>query len=123
MRVSTRWRLGLLTGAAIMLLALLLQLYAFRLRGTEWAGSYLSVHPDEAAYLAYVNALIEGRPRRNDPYTGRDDRPGAPQAESLFSIQFIPPYALALPARILGGSAHTAFILLRCVAAFASALA
>lgn len=78
---------------------------------------------DEVAYAAYINALIEGRPRRNDPYTGRDDSPNAPQPESLFSIQFVPAYAVALPARALGISATTAFMVLTPLVAFVSALA
>ncbi|HEX8708051.1 MAG TPA: hypothetical protein VF723_07410, partial [Pyrinomonadaceae bacterium] len=72
---------------------------------------------------AYLQALIEGRPRRNDPYTGRDDRPGSPQPESLFSIQFIPPYALALTARACGLNASSAFVLLTGLVAFLSTLA
>jgi hypothetical protein len=78
---------------------------------------------DEVAYAAYINALIEGRPRRNDPYTGRDDRPAAPQFESLFSIQFVPAYGVALPARLLGLSATQAFIVLTPLMAFCSSLA
>ncbi|HYE64021.1 MAG TPA: hypothetical protein VD966_00480, partial [Pyrinomonadaceae bacterium] len=46
-------------------------------RGGEWNGSYVTLEFDEVDYSAYVNALISGRPRRSDPYTGRDDQPGA----------------------------------------------
>jgi len=81
-------------------------------RGSQWNGAYTILQPDELLYSAYVNALIDGRPRRNDPVSGRDDHPQAPVPESLFSIQFIPPYAVALPARALGVSASTAFIAL-----------
>jgi hypothetical protein len=63
---------------------------------------------------------IDGRPRRNDPHTGRDDTFSKPQPESLFSIQFIPAYAIAWPARLLGLSMSTAFIVLMFLAALAS---
>jgi hypothetical protein len=78
---------------------------------------------DEVAYSAYINALIEGRPRRSDPYTGRDDREDDPQPESLFSIQFVPAYMIALPARMFGVSAATAFTVLTPLAAGAASVA
>lgn len=107
-----------------MLLALYPQI-SFRLsRGGDWNGMHAYAHGDEAVYAAYVNALIDGRPRRNDPYTGRDDAPPhAPQAESYFSIQFVPPYAIALIARIFGASLSQSFIALTCFAALLSSLA
>ena len=106
----------------------LLSLYPhvhFRIsRGTEWNGSYAAIEGvgDEVAYSAYVNALIDGRPRRNDPYSGRDDEIKNRQAESLFSIQFVPAYSIALAARTLGVSAATAFIVLTPLAAGAASL-
>lgn len=108
-----------------MLLSLYPQVRLWLTHGEHWndAIAYNQGLGDEVAYAAYVNALIEGRPRRNDPYTGRDDRQNAPQPESLFSIQFIPAYAVALPARALGMSATTAFIVLTPLMAFASSLA
>ena len=66
--------------------------------------------------------MIEGRPRRNDPYTGRDDSKDRPLPESLFSVQFLSPYLAALPARILKLSAATVFIILMPVVAASSAL-
>ena len=92
-------------------------------RGAQWNGSYAELHGDEWVYSAYVQALIDGRPRRNDPYTGRDDRPGALQPESLFSIQFVPAYLIAAPARALGISSSTAFIILGILAPLLSCLA
>ncbi|HEY0098992.1 MAG TPA: hypothetical protein VGB76_08560, partial [Pyrinomonadaceae bacterium] len=117
-----RW--GLAAALALAVIALVPQLQMLKARGVSaWHGSHLSFFYDEAAYAAYINALIDGRPRRNDPYTGRDDAPEARQPESLFSIQFVPAYAVALPARLLGFDASTAFIILSCLASFASALA
>jgi hypothetical protein len=93
-------------------------------RGSQWNGSYAAIEGvgDEVAYSAYVNALMEGRPRRNDPYTGRDDEGTNRQPESLFSIQFVPAYLIAFAARALGISASTAFIALTPLAAGAASL-
>lgn len=118
-----RWRLGIVAAFAVLLLAIYPQV-SFRLtRGAAWHGAEAQAHGDEVVYAAYVRALIDGRPRRNDPYTGRDDTREARQAESYFSIQFIPAYMVALPARMFGASTAQAFIALTCLAALASALA
>ena len=92
-------------------------------RGREWNGAYAQVHGDEWIYSAYVQALIDGRPRRNDSYTGRDDRPGETQPESIFSIQFIPAYLIAIPARVVGISSSTAFIIHSILTPFLTCLA
>ena len=119
---SVRWKWGLFAAIGMTLLALYPQLNLWLARGREWNGAYVTVHGDEAAYSAYIQALIDGRPRRNNPYTGRDEAPGLAQPESLFSIQFIPAYAIALPARALGLSAATAFILLLALTAVLATL-
>jgi hypothetical protein len=116
------WRWGALASLAVALLSLYPQFNLLRTQGRDYHGSYAYIDTDEVAYSAYLNALIEGRPRRNDPYTGRDDSANTPQSESLFSIQFVPPYILALFARGTGLSATTIFILLLPLMAFASAL-
>ncbi|HEY0083450.1 MAG TPA: hypothetical protein VGB61_11705 [Pyrinomonadaceae bacterium] len=118
-----RWRWGLLAALALMLISLFPQAHLCYKRGSDWHGSFAHFYSDEPAYSAYVNALIDGRPRLNDPYTGEDDRAGAPLAESLFSIQFVPAYMIAIPARALGLSTSTMFILLMPFVAGASALA
>ncbi len=120
---TLEWRWGLLAAFGMMLLALWPQLNMWIARGHNWQGSYVAVQGDEVAYSAYINALIDGRPRRNDPYSGRDDTPTQPRPESLFSVQFFPAYVVALPARLLGISASTAFIILIAVSAITSALA
>jgi hypothetical protein len=119
------WRWGLLAASVLTLLSLYPQFHLWSNRGEYWqhAVAYNQGLGDEVAYAAYVNALIDGRPRRNDPYTGRDDRPHRPLPESLFSIQFVPAYAIALPARALGISATTAFMFLTPLVAFTSGLA
>jgi hypothetical protein len=89
-------------------------------RGKDWHGAYTSLHGDESVYSAYTNALINGRPRRYDPYTGQDKNVGLP--ESTFSIQFIPAYAVSYVARLTGASASTAFIVLIAVAGLLAGL-
>jgi hypothetical protein len=122
-RPSLRLRLGILTALAVMLLALYPQFNLWLLRGSDWNGAYAYNDLDEVAYAAYLNALIDARPRRSDPYTGRDDRPAQTQPESLFSIQFVPPYALALVARATGLNASWAMILASCIGGVGAALA
>ena len=112
MRHLANWKWALLAAVAITVLSLIPQFLMWGTRGSEWNGSYAELHGDEWVYSAYIQALIDGRPRRNDPYTGRDDSPGQPQPESLFSIQFVPAYVIAVPARLLGISSSTAFLIL-----------
>ncbi|MEP6719010.1 MAG: hypothetical protein ABJB21_07700 [bacterium] len=117
----TRWLCAIFAGCVLSLLSLYPQLQLWSARGnlSSQTLAYNQGLGDEVAYAAYVNSLIAGRPRLNDPYTGRDGS----QAESLFSIQFVPAYAIALTARAFGLSSTEAFILLTPVAAFLSALA
>lgn len=105
------------------IIALYPQINLWIVRGSEWQGSYVLTQGDEITYSAYVNALIDGRPRKNDPFNGRDVVPGQPSYESLHSIQFVPAYAIALPAKAFGLTGSTAFICLIMIAAFASSLA
>ena len=84
---------------------------------------FVSYYFDEPAYLVYLQGLIDGLPRRSDPYAGFDHQKQTPQSESLFSIQFLPAYTLAIPARLLGLTSNEIFVALRTVSAFLSALA
>ena len=118
-----RWKFGLIAGLFLALFSLYPQFKMIYLRGAEWNGHYSYNDIDEVAYAAYLKALIDGRPRRNDPYTGRDDEPGNPQPESLFSIQFAGPYTIAIPARLLGINAPWAMTISGAIAAFLTALA
>ena len=104
----------------IALLSIIPQARVWIERGREWQGSYAAIQGDEWSYSAYVNALRDGRPRRNDPFGGND---GSQLPESIFSVQFVPAYSLALPARILGVSTSTAFIGSIVLAAFLSCVA
>jgi hypothetical protein len=121
--MKLRWRFGLIAGVLLALFSLYPQFKMIYLRGSEWNGHYAYNDIDEVAYASYLKALIDGRPRRNDPYTGRDDSPQSPQPESLFSIQFAGPYTIAIPARLLGIGAPWALTISGAIAAFLTALA
>src|SRR5690242_14252881 len=117
-RVIQRNKLTITGCTAVMLLCLYPQIVMWVERGHDWKGAYVQVNGDEWLYSAYVEALIDGRPRKNEPYTGRDDSAQTPQPESVFSIQFIPAYVIALPARLFGLSASSAFIVVGIVVSF-----
>src|SRR5829696_1153942 len=117
------WRFAIIAGIFLAIFTLYPQFKMWYLRGQDWQGHYAYNDIDEAAYASYVKALIDGRPRRNDPYTGRDDEPADPQPESLFSIQFAAPYAVAIPARIFGVGAPWAMTIAGALAGFLAALA
>ncbi len=117
------WRFGIIAGIFLVLFTMYPQMKMWYLRGDDWQGHYAYNDIDEVAYAAYVKALIDGRPRKNDPYTGRDDSPDHPQPESLFSIQFAAPYTLAIPARILGIGAPWTMTIAGALAGFLAALA
>jgi hypothetical protein len=120
--MKLRWRYGILAGVFLAIFSLYPQLNMFYLRGSQWNGHYAYNDIDEVAYAAYIKALIDGRPRKNDPYTGRDETPDKPQPESLFSIQFAAPYTIAVPARIFGIGAPWAMTISGAAAAFLTAL-
>ncbi|MFS8084987.1 MAG: hypothetical protein ACMG6H_05105, partial [Acidobacteriota bacterium] len=119
-RISWRWGIG--AAVAVMLVSLFPQAHFIANRGRQWNGANAITHPDEVAYSAYAAAQIRGYPRRYDPYTHRGDQ-SETGSESLFSIQFVPAYTVALPARWLGLSASTAFMILPALCALASSLA
>lgn len=120
---NVRWRFGILAGMLVALFGLYPQFALWNERGADWNGTFASNDLDETAYAAYLQALIDGRPRKNDPYSGRDETADAAQAESIFSIQFLPPLAVSIPARLFGLDASNSFILLSAFAGFFTALA
>jgi hypothetical protein len=113
-----QWKPGLIAAALLAAVTSIPQMYLCYERGSQWNGAFAYFDSDEFAYSAYLNALIDGRPRRNDPYTGDDGG----QFETLYSIQFVPAYAIAIPARIFHISASAAFIALLPLASFTSCL-
>jgi len=121
--MKLRWRFGVLGGIFLAIFCLYPQFKMFYLRGGEWNGHYAYNDIDEVAYASYVRALVDGRPRKNDPYTGRDESPETPQPESLFSIQFAAPYTIAIPARVLGIGTPWAMTIAGAIAGFLAAFA
>jgi hypothetical protein len=115
----SRWKFGILAGLAVVLVTMIPQLSLWVERGRESHGAYAIVDPDELVYSAYLNSIINGRPRRNDPFLGGVKI----EHETYFSIQFVPAYALAFVAKISGLSATTIFILYTPLFAFLSSLA
>jgi hypothetical protein len=109
---NIHWKMAIWAAIPVMCVCLYPQILMWIKHGSHWQGSYAVVQKDEWVYSAYLNALINGRPRRNDPYTGKDDSPETPQPESYFSIQFVPAYILAIPARTLRISSSTVFVAL-----------
>jgi hypothetical protein len=118
---SHKWKIAILPVVAITLLAILPQINFWLKRGTQWHGTYASLHGDEFLYSAYLNALIDGRPRRNDPFTG-SDLGSRSLPETTFSIQIVPALVISTFARTFGLSAATAFIALTVMGAVLAAL-
>ncbi len=116
------WKYAFISALAALILALYPQISLWTTQGSKWNGSYFVSNYDEVAYSAYVNALINGEPRKNDPFLGLRDTPETPQPETLYSVQFVPAYSIALPAKALGLSVSTAFIILTAFIAVSSAL-
>ena len=120
--MKLRWRFGLVAAIFLAIFCLYPQLKMFYLRGAEWNGHYAYNDIDEVAYASYIRALIDGRPRKNDPYSGHDDAADDPQPESLFSIQFAAPYSVAIPAKVFGIGTPWAMTLSGAIAGFIAAL-
>src|SRR4029079_12161981 len=121
--MKLRWRFGLAAAIFLAIFSLYPQMKLWYNRGAQWQGNYAYNDIDEVAYASYVKALVDGRPRKNDPYTGRDDSVDTPQKESLFSIQFAAPYTLAIPGRLLSIPTPWLMTMGGAVAAFLTALA
>src|SRR6266852_6961569 len=109
---TVKWKWCALAATATVLLSLVPQVQLWLVRGRDWNGAYASLQGDEYLYSAYINALIDGRSRRNDPFAGQDSILRSPLPESTFSIQFVPAYAISLLARAFGTSASASFIVL-----------
>lgn len=102
------WKFALVPTIVMIVVALYPQISLWVSRGLAWEGSYAAVNYDEVAYSAYINALIDGKPRKYDPMMGVEH-----EHESIYSVQFIPAYAIAIPARALGISTLTTFMILQ----------
>lgn len=120
---NIKWKFGILVGLISIFFGLYPQIDLWQKRGKDFHGTFASNDLDEIAYAAYLQALIDGRPRKNDPYSGRDESAETPQPESIFSIQFLPPLVLSIPARIVGANASQTFIWASAIFIFLTALA
>jgi hypothetical protein len=118
-----KWKWGAVVSLVMVLLSLVPQLHLWVVLGSDWNGAYVSAQGDEPLYSAYINALMDGRTRKNDPFGGRDDSPNAPLPESTFSIQFVPAYLISFAASAAGATASTGFIILVALAALFASLA
>ncbi len=121
--INAKWFFGIAAGIIVAIFAIYPQYHLQKLRGDEFAGAFATCDLDEMAYASYLQSLIDGRPRKNDPYTGRDEAANQPQPESLFSIQFLPAYLIAVPARVFNLSAAQAMPITSFLAAFLATLA
>lgn len=113
-----RWRLGLLSATLLALLSLYPQFSLQYSRGPEYNGAAFLNDNDESVYLAYLQSLIDGRPRKNNIYVGG----AAESPETFLSIQFLPAYTVALLSRTFGLTAEAVFPILSFLFAFATAL-
>src|ERR1051325_4533213 len=80
------WRSGLIAAVVVLIVTSIPQVGLIVKQGAAWQGSYALTDFDELSYSAYVNALIDGRPRRSNPYLEKDQQN---TGESYFSIQFV----------------------------------
>ncbi|MGI8670010.1 MAG: hypothetical protein ACR2J3_09235, partial [Aridibacter sp.] len=122
-KIKLHWRFGIVAGIFLAIFASYPQFKMWYLQGDNWQGNYAYNDIDEVAYASYLKALIDGRPRKNDPYTGRDDNTETHEPESLFSIPFSAPCPISIPARIFGVPAAWAMTIAGALAGFLAAFA
>lgn len=113
-----RWSVPIVIASILVLLSLYPQLQMIYTRGPVYHGAAFVNDNDESVYIAYLQALIDGRPRTNNLYSGGEVR----SEETFLSIQAFPAYTVALPARLLGVDANTIFPFLSILFSAASAL-
>lgn len=112
-----------LTGIVVSAYSLSPQLQLWALRGFQQTNVYAIHDFDEPQYAAYIQSLIDGKPRRNHPYIGVAESPETPLDESFLSVQFCAFYPIAVFARIFGMSSSTAMIFFSALIGFLSGLA
>ncbi len=112
-------RYGVLVGIFLALLSIYPQASLVYQRGGDYNGATFFFDYDEPAYAAYLQALIDGRTRKNSIYAGSAEEP---PAETFLTIQAFPAYAAAIPARLFGTSAEKSFIFLAILAAFTASI-
>ena len=110
---------ALIPTAIVLFLAIYPQLNIWLVKGSAWNGAFVVSNYDEVAYSGYVNALIEGRPRKSDPFIGQDNIAG----ETLYSIQAVPRTRSRSRLWAFGLSAASAFVILNFLIAIFSSFA
>jgi len=116
---ESRWALICLVGCAVVAVTFLPQVVFWVERNGNWQGMYALAHTDELVYSAYLNSLMQGKPRRTNPYLPQQES----GIQSSFSLQFLPPYAIYAGAYPFSTSAAIAFIFLTPLMAFISSFA
>lgn len=114
-----RWKFVLIPTLIVLFLSVYPQINVWMAKGRGWNGAYVVSNYDEVAYSSYVNALINDRPRKTDPFIGKDNIEG----ETLYSIQAVPAFTTAYVAKVFGLSASSAFIILNFLIAIFSTVA
>jgi hypothetical protein len=117
--IVMKLRIGISVGLFFVFLSLYPQLYFQSQRGPEFNGATFYYDYDEPFYGAYLQALIDGRPRKNSVYEGG---PEPEEHETFLSVQFFPPTVAAVPAALLGLSSEETFLFISAIFAFFSAL-
>jgi hypothetical protein len=112
---------SLLAGVILSVAALGSQIDLWVERGADWNGVYTVSDLDEPFYTAYVQSILDGKSRRNSPYTGVADTAETLQKESYLSIQYLASYPSIFLAKLFGLSASTTMILLAAIIGFVSA--
>ena len=112
--------LGIAIGIFMALLSLFPQFYFQIKRGDAFNGATFYYDYDESAYASYLQSLIDGSPRKNNIYENSNQ---SQTGESFLTIQFVAAYVVAIPARILGLSSDTAFLVVSVVFSFLASLA
>src|SRR5690349_5148158 len=101
MKVTIKWSLGIYVACVIVFLAIYPQLNLIVSKGGKWNGAFAMIQADESYYATFVNALINGRARKMDCLKATDRAEDIEQLpETDRSIQVLPLYLIALPARL-----------------------
>ena len=82
--MKLRWSLALVMGIVLAMLNCYPQVRLIYHRGWNWEGNYALTDHDEVGYSAYLQALIDGKPRKNDPYLKYEDSSQTPLHESFY---------------------------------------
>ncbi|HRH42186.1 MAG TPA: hypothetical protein PKY82_11215 [Pyrinomonadaceae bacterium] len=114
---------AILSGLIISVFALAPQIDLWMNCENQCHGIYAITDIDEPFYAAYLQSLMDGKPRRNSPYSGAVDSETTPQKESGLSIQFLATYPPVFFAKIFNLSISNLMILTSLLVGFFAAIA